>query len=84
MKLKSHSGAKKRIIVKKSGMVMMRKSSKRHLLVNKSKKQKKKFPVGMPLTTARFNAVRRMLPGRATPTMMRKRAARKAARAAKV
>ena len=40
MKLKSHSGAKKRIKVSSRGKLMAAKPAKRHLLINKSKRQK--------------------------------------------
>ncbi len=64
MKMKSHSGLKKRVKVKKSGTVMVQKSAKNHLLSNKSKKQKKAYPNGMPVHPTMMSAVRRLLPGK--------------------
>lgn len=40
MKLKSHSGTKKRVKISGRGKIFFRKSSKQHLLINKSKRQK--------------------------------------------
>ncbi len=40
-KLKSHSGAKKRIRVTGSGKRVMNRSDRRHLLLQKSKRQKR-------------------------------------------
>jgi ribosomal protein L35 len=60
MKIKTHSGAKKRIAVK-GGKAYVGKAAKRHLLVNKSKGQKS---IGKVLvTTARMKALRRLMPG---------------------
>lgn len=64
MKLKTHSGAKKRLKVRKSGKVMSEKSAKNHLLSNKSKGQKEAFKFGMPLHSTRVRQVRRMMPGK--------------------
>ena len=41
MKLKSHSGLKKRIKLRKSGKIAINAPGGRHLLSNKSKRQKK-------------------------------------------
>jgi len=62
MKLKTHSGMKKRAKVRKGGTIALRKASKRHLLSNKSKRQKKAFLKGMPVTTTRNEDIRRLLP----------------------
>lgn len=66
MKIKAHSGTKKRIKVRKSGTVMVQKAAKRHLLINKSKKQKGSFPSGMPVNATQMVALRRLLPGKVT------------------
>lgn len=66
MKLKSHSGTKKRVKVKKSGMVMVDKACRRHLLVNKSKRQKRSNKSGMHIDQTRMNDLRRLLPGKVT------------------
>lgn len=63
-KQKSHSGAKKRIKVRKSGTAMAQKSCKNHLLMSKSKRQKGANTDGLPVTTARIQAIRRLLPGK--------------------
>lgn len=41
MKLKSHSGAKKRVRLNAGGLMRRNKVARRHLLVNKSKRQKR-------------------------------------------
>jgi len=40
MKMKTHSGTKKRVTKTGSGKIRIEKGSKRHLLINKSKRQK--------------------------------------------
>ncbi len=64
MKIKSHSGTKKRVKVRKSGTVMVQKSCKNHLLVNKSKGGKAAFPNGKPVDPTMMTAIRRLLPGK--------------------
>ncbi len=64
MKIKSHSGLKKRIKIKKSGVVVFNKPNKRHLLVNKSKRQKKSMHFGVPVKSTEMKAVRRLMAGR--------------------
>lgn len=64
MKLKSHSGLKKRVKVRKSGTIAVQKSSKRHLLADKSKRQKKAYPSGMPVDHTKMDSVRKLLPGK--------------------
>lgn len=66
MKLKSHSGTKKRVKVKKSGAISVDKAGRRHLLVNKSKRQKKLHKSGMPIDKTRMDDLRRLLPGKVT------------------
>jgi large subunit ribosomal protein L35 len=63
MKIKTHSGAKKRIKVNGNGKVFVNKAAKRHLLANKSKRQKKSHKSGMAVTTARIDHIRKLLPG---------------------
>jgi large subunit ribosomal protein L35 len=41
MKMKTHSGAKKRVRITGKGKIKVAKTSKKHLLINKSKRQKK-------------------------------------------
>lgn len=64
MKLKSHSGLKKRLRIKKSGMIVVKKPCKNHLLSNKSKRQKRLFRAGMPADVTRMESLRKLMPGR--------------------
>ncbi len=64
MKLKSHSGLKKRVKVKKSGTAKVQKACKNHLLSNKSKRQKKSFSDGMDINPTRKQSIKRLLPGK--------------------
>lgn len=64
MKIKSHSGLKKRVKIRKSGKVMMQKPCRKHLLSDKSKSQKKSFRSGFPLHKTQLKAVRRLLSGK--------------------
>jgi large subunit ribosomal protein L35 len=52
MKLKTHSGTKKRVKITGSGKLMFRKSAVKHLLTGKSKRQKKAFRGGKPVAKA--------------------------------
>jgi ribosomal protein L35 len=64
MKLKTHSGLKKRIKVKKSkGKVKLfyQKAARNHLLVNKSKKQKG-LQTYVEADQTRVRAIRRLMP----------------------
>lgn len=61
MKLKSHSGMKKRIKIKKRKL-MMQKSAKNHLLVNKSKRQKNVHKSGKVVSPANLKYVKLQLP----------------------
>jgi len=63
MKLKSHSGTKKRVKVRASGKMTFNKSAKRHLLINKSRRQKNKFKFGMPVTDTLKGTIKKLLPG---------------------
>ena len=62
MKLKSHSGAKKRIKFSSRGKMMADKPSHRHLLINKSKRQKKADPHGKLLDSTDLYKFKRLLP----------------------
>jgi ribosomal protein L35 len=59
MKIKSHSGAKKRVKVNAKGLKSFKKSCKNHLLTAKSKRQKSIKTVAVPSTHAQ--AINRLL-----------------------
>ena len=63
MKLKTHSGAKKRFRVSGSGKIIMNKSGKRHLLINKSSKAKGKDSYGRVVDPTNREAIAKVLPG---------------------
>ena len=65
MKIKTHSGMKKRVKIRPSGKLTFAKSGKKHLLSNKSKRQKHSDPCGVPVSPSHEKQVRRMLAGRA-------------------
>jgi large subunit ribosomal protein L35 len=73
MKVKSHSGLKKRLKVKKSGALSFNKAARRHLLTNKSKKQKRSQRNGVPVYQGGMKHVRRLLSGKAQIHVTRKR-----------
>lgn len=62
MKLKSHSGSKKRFRATGSGKLMGQKAGKKHLLFNKSKRQKKLNLGGSPLFKKDEANIKRLLP----------------------
>lgn len=62
MKLKSHSGAKKRVKFSSRGKMMVDKPSHRHLLINKSKRQKKADPHGKIVHATDTYKLSRLLP----------------------
>ncbi|MBP9718638.1 50S ribosomal protein L35 [Candidatus Gracilibacteria bacterium] len=64
MKLKTHSGTKKRIKVTKKGKFMSEKPAKRHLLINKSKRQKQVSAMGREIKGPDHRKLARLL-GRA-------------------
>ncbi|MFA6992453.1 MAG: bL35 family ribosomal protein [Candidatus Gracilibacteria bacterium] len=64
MKLKSHSGIKKRVKIRKSGKISFNKAGKRHLLINKNRRQKNKWKDGMPVTNTIKKHIRSRLPGK--------------------
>jgi len=63
MKLKSHSGAKKRMMKKGKNKFFTQKSAKRHLLSNKSKRQKNLNSRGQAVDDTNMRRISRMLPG---------------------
>jgi len=64
MKIKTHSGLKKRVKIRKSGTATVQKSCKNHLLSDKSKRQKKSCPSGMKIDPTRMQSVKRLMPGK--------------------
>ena len=61
-KLKSNSGAKKRLKVAPSGTVKRRKANKRHLLTHKSSKRKRRLSGTVVIHDADHSRVRPLLP----------------------
>lgn len=62
MKLKSHSGLKKRIKITGRGKFLFRKPCKNHLLINKSKRQKELYRSGKSATPGDHERVKKLLP----------------------
>lgn len=62
MKLKSHSGAKKRVRINAKGLMRRNKVSHRHLLVNKSKRQKKLARKGIAIDKTDLDRLHGLLP----------------------
>lgn len=62
MKVKTHSGAKKRVKIRASGKMTVQKSCKQHLLVNKSKRQKESFKGGITPSKGNTLVLRKLLP----------------------
>lgn len=63
MKLKSHSGAKKRVKFNSNGKMFFKKAGKRHLLINKSKRQKKtNMKTGKPVNPSFVSMIKKLLP----------------------
>ena len=62
MKLKSHSGTKKRVKVTARGKFKFDKAARRHLLINKNKRQKKLHPRGLVVPAAERERISRLLP----------------------
>lgn len=62
MKLKSHSGAKKRVKITATGKYIVNKIAKRHLLKDKSSKAKGRNKYGMVLSDANQLEARLSLP----------------------
>jgi|APDOM4702015191_1054821.scaffolds.fasta_scaffold1403544_1 large subunit ribosomal protein L35 len=61
-KLKSNSGAKKRLKVAPSGSVKHRKTNKRHLLTHKSSKRKRRLSGTVVIHDSDYGRVRPLLP----------------------
>ncbi len=62
MKLKSHSGTKKRVKITGKGKIMFSKPCKKHLLINKSKRQKSLYILGKSVHASDAKRIRRLLP----------------------
>lgn len=62
MKLKSHSGTKKRVKISGNGKILFRKPCKKHLLINKSKRQKSLGTCGMALHASDVDKIKKLLP----------------------
>lgn len=62
MKLKSHSGLKKRIKISARRKFIFKKPGKNHLLMNKSKRQKRLSPQGVEVFSGDMGALQRLLP----------------------
>jgi len=62
MKLKSHSGTKKRVKRTGTGKLRFQKSHRNHLLGHKSKRQKKFNKFGQDVSPAEKRTVERLLP----------------------
>ncbi|MEK7171750.1 MAG: 50S ribosomal protein L35 [Patescibacteria group bacterium] len=62
MKLKSHSGTKKRIKVTKNGKILYRKPCQQHLLINKSKRQKAMGGCGIAINASDVKQIKHLLP----------------------
>jgi len=60
-KLKTHSGAKKRVLITKTGKVVRRHASGNHFLEKKSASRKRKFAGMESLSGAQAKTVRRKL-----------------------
>lgn len=62
MKLKTHSGAKKRVRITGTGKIMVDKTAKRHLLSQKSKKAKGRDKYGKVISDSNMKAAKISLP----------------------
>ena len=62
MKLKTHSGGKKRVKITGTGKYILTHSCKRHLLSDKSKKAKGRNKYGIVATSANRKAIQHCLP----------------------
>lgn len=60
-KLKTHSGAKKRISITKSGKVIRRRASGNHFLEKKSASRKRKFAGVETVHSSTLKSIRRQL-----------------------
>lgn len=62
MKVKSHSGTKKRVKKTGTGKMKVEKAGKRHLLAQKSKKQKRGFKRGYDVPSVLKGVIKKLLP----------------------
>lgn len=62
MKLKTHSGTKKRVHRTGSGKLMRRKGGKRHLLTGKGRDRKRRLSGAAPIPKTSTMSVNRLLP----------------------
>ena len=61
VKLKTHSGAKKRFRAKPSGVIKRKKKNLRHLLINKNSKRKRHLGILTYVSDANKKAVQQLL-----------------------
>ena len=61
IKMKTHSGAKKRFRLSPSGKVKRKQQHKRHLLVNKSSKTKRKLGQTAYVSSGSVETIRKLL-----------------------
>ena len=64
MKLKTHSGTKKRIRITGTGKMMFDKAAKRHLLINKSRSAKNRDANGIIVSKTLHKRLKKLLPYR--------------------
>lgn len=64
MKLKTHSGTKKRIRITGTGKMMFDKAAKRHLLINKSRGAKNRDANGIIVSKTLNKRLKKLLPYR--------------------
>lgn len=62
MKLKSHSGAKKRFSRTGSGKFMRRKAGKRHILTSKNRERKRRLSGAVVVDATKTKSLSRLLP----------------------
>lgn len=62
MKMKSHSGAKKRFKRTGSGKFMRRKAGKRHILTSKNRERKRRLSGAVLVDETKTKALGRLLP----------------------
>jgi len=60
-KMKTHSGAKKRIRVTGSGKLMRERTNRRHLLEGKSSKRTRRLAIDVPLSDADTRKAKKLL-----------------------
>jgi large subunit ribosomal protein L35 len=60
-KMKTHSGAKKRIRVTGSGKLMRERTNRRHLLEGKSSKRTRRLALDVPLSDADTRKAKKLL-----------------------